>query len=237
MHLESLLPASPSSSPPHAQNHSSSVPTLSTLTPPLPPTPSQVPSPLSQMPSSPQSPPPPPPLPTPQVYELTPPPPSSIAAALPKPSEATEAKPNNHAQQEESRSTSQGDASLTTKPEQAQVLSDHDNPSDDIKGKTIHNSSDHSSDCNRNFGTGDDPKIVYDPGGYTLNPKDDSMRDDGTDTTISSDNASCLADNHNNINRSDNAFPFPNTDVTSITDHGCSDCDHPHNPHCKVESY
>ena len=196
------------------------------------------------MPSSPQSPPLPPPPPAPQVYELTLPPPSSIAAASPKPSEATETEPNNHAQQEEIRSTSQGDASPTTKPEQAQVPSDHhENPSDDIEGKTARNSGDHSgdnyhgnsnssnsSDCNRNFGTGDDPKIVYDPGGYTLNPKDDSMRDDGADTTISSDNASCSADNHNNIDRSDNAFPFPNTDVTSITDHGCSDCDHPHNP-------
>src|SRR6266581_6017615 len=112
------------------------------------------------MPSSPQSPPPTPP-PAPQVYKLTPPPPSSIAAASPKPSEATETEPNNHAQQEEIRSTSQGDASPTTKPEQAQVLSDHDSPNDDIEGKTAHNSGNHSgdnyhgncnsSDCNHNF--------------------------------------------------------------------------------------
>jgi len=232
MCLESRIPTSPSPSPPPTQNCPSSVSPPSTLTPPLPPTSSQPPSPSppSQMLSSPQSPPPTLP-PAPQVYELMPPPPSSIATALPKPSEATEAKPNNHAQQEESRSTSQGDASPTTKPEQAQVLSDHhENPSDDIEGKTAHNSGDHSSNCNRNFGTGNDPKIVYDPGGYTLNPKDDSMCDDGADTTISSDNASCSADTHNNIDRSNNTFPFPNTDVTSITDHGCSDCDHPHNP-------
>jgi len=154
--------------------------------------PSQLPSPPLQMPSSPQSPLPTLPLPAPQVYELTLPLPSSIAAILPKPSEATEAKPNNHAQQEEFQSTSQGNASPTTKPEQAQVLSNHNNLSGDIEGKTAHNSSDHSSnnyhgicnssnssDCNRNFGTGNDPKIMYNLGRYTLNSKDDSMCNDG----------------------------------------------------------
>jgi hypothetical protein len=204
------------------------------LTSPLPPTLSQLPSPPSQISSSPQSP-PPTLLPAPQVYNLTPPPPSSIATASLKPSEATETEPNNHAHQEEIRNTSQGNASPTTKPEQAQVPSDHhDNPSDDIKGKTAHNSGDNhhgnrnssnSSDCNCNFGPGNDSKVVY-----TLNSKDDSMCNDGADTTSSSDNVFCSADTHNNIDCGNNAFPIPNIDVTSITNHGSSDCDHPHNP-------
>jgi hypothetical protein len=74
--------------------------------------------------------------PPPQIHELTPLPPPSIAAAPRKPSEATEGKPNNHAQPEEIQSTRNGDASTTTRPEQVQVPSDHhNNPSDNTEGK------------------------------------------------------------------------------------------------------
>ena len=42
-------------------------------------------------------------------------------------------------------------------------------------------------------------KLVYDPGGNTLNSKGDSMRDDGTDASSSSGNVSCLADIRHNF--------------------------------------
>jgi len=105
-------------------------------------------------------------------------------------------------------STRNGDVNPITKLEQAQVhYINYNSPSDDIEDKTAHNNSNHSSDnyhgncnssnssnCNCNFGPGNDPKLVYDPGGYTLKSKDDSMHDNSTDTTNSSSNMSHATD-------------------------------------------
>lgn len=43
-------------------------------------------------------------------------------------------------------------------------------------------------------GDSDDRKLVYDPGGSTLNSKHDSKHDDGADTTTSCDTVSSTAD-------------------------------------------
>jgi len=138
-----------------------------------------------------------------------------IAAASPDPSETTKAKPISNSrrtkEQADISSTRNGNANPIAKLEQAQVhYINYNNPSDDIEDKTTHNNGDHSgdnyhgnrnsSDCNCNYGPGDDPKLVYDPGGYTLNSKDDSMRDDGADTTnSSSSNVSRAADTVANL--------------------------------------
>jgi len=110
-----------------------------------------------------------------------------------------------------------------------QVPSDHhENPSDDIEGKTAHNSGDHSGDnyhgncnssnCNRNLGTGDDPKLMYDPGSDSLNTKDSASRNDDnfTSNNNSSGNVSCTADLHHSFDHDRDKTISTALDVQSI---------------------
>jgi len=131
LHLSSLTPPLSTSLPSQLP-----LPTTPLPLPSLPPSPPPSLSPSLQPPPPPSPLPPSPPLPTslsppsslppptPNVHELSPPPPSPIAAALPNPSEDTQAEANSRRAQEEASVSSigQGDASPTTKPQQQPQL-------------------------------------------------------------------------------------------------------------------
>jgi hypothetical protein len=155
------------------------------------------------------------------------PPPPSIAAAPPKPSEATEAKPNNRAQPEEIQSTRNGDAIPTTRPEQVQVPNDHhNNPSNNTKGKqarddtngtnlsspsnstNIGNSSSKPSDVDNNDHiSGRNHNRTYDPGGLS-NCDSRRVHDLGGNTLNNKDGVSC---NDHSSSNSDIMFCAVNT--------------------------
>ena len=188
------------------------LPQVEEQTPPSSPPPTLTPLPLSQ-----------PLTPPPQIYELTPTLPLSIATTPPKLSEATEAKLNNYAQPEEIQSTSQGDASATIRPEQAQIPGNHHNTRDnDIWDKTVHNNTnntdcsstpsdadntDHKNGCNHTcmFDPGGvdsfKSNIAYDPGVKNTNMKDGASRnDDSSSESSDTDNTDHNSGrNHNHM--------------------------------------
>ena len=205
-----LVPPLPPSLTSPSPLPSSSPPSLS---PPLqlPPVPT-----VYDLPLPPPSPPPsllsPPPVP--QHHERTLPPPSSITTALPKPSEATKAQPNNCRMQEQTNISSirNNDVNPIMKP-QVQVPYDNNHNPNNIKGNPTRNNSNsnHSSirNCNNHpgkpsdFSTSDNCKFMYDLGGSTLHPKDGSTRNVSDSTSSSSsDSAPCTTatDTHHSRN-------------------------------------
>jgi hypothetical protein len=124
----------------------------------------------------------------PHIYELMPPPPSSIAAASLKSSEDIEAEQNSHQAQEKANVSSLeiSDADTTTKPQAQALKKSHNNPSSNTTGKTAREDSNNTcsfdTDSNShpfspNSGISDISNFAYDPGGTTFNAEDGSACD------------------------------------------------------------
>jgi hypothetical protein len=163
------------------------------------------------------------PSPTPHVYKLTLPPPSSIAATSPNPSEDTEAKLNSHRAQEEANISGINDADAIAKSQVQVPNNTLNNPNSDSTSKTAcddsectgnsdlsHHLGHHPCDSrDLNSGICDDCKFVHDLGRNAFNTEEDS-----TDITSTSSDDVPYATHHSFACDHDKSFL-----TTSDVDH------------------